>query len=204
MPSNRFIFRPPAYYVLEVPSPTSGRTKPGSSGLNIKMAQWASPHGWCCSQRMARLSCTLALLLYVFSFVTLSDFHLFISGPRFCACSVYKWIINSPDKRPKRSALSPHPPTIAHGITIRDCMLTPIHHLCLFFTSKHPARIPTGTDNNIQRERKSKRLPEGTADLRGERILFGGGMGGMEAVLFKPECHCSLQWAWAVGAVETA
>jgi len=33
------------------------------------------------------------------------------------------------------------------------------HQLCLFFTSKHPARIPTGTDTNVQREKKSKRCP---------------------------------------------
>ena len=38
------------------------------------------------------------------------------------------------------------------------------HPLCLFFTSKHPARIPTGTDNSIQRERKAKRC------LKAQRI----------------------------------
>jgi len=110
---------------------------------------------------MARLFCTLALLLYVFSFVTLSDIHSFISSPRSCARSVGKWTISSPDKRPKRSALSPHPPTIAYWMTIRAYSN---HHLCLFFTSKHPARIPTGTDTNVQRERKSKRC------LRAQRI----------------------------------
>ena len=147
--------RPPLYYVLEEPSPTSGRTEPGLSGLNIEMAQMSEP-----PQLMlfARLSCTLALLPCVFSFVTLSDIYLLISSPRSCACSVNKQTISTPDKCPKRFALSPHPPTVAHGMTILHAYSN--HHLCVFFTSKHPARIPPGTDNDIQRERKSKRCPK--------------------------------------------
>ena len=138
----------------------------------------------------ARLLCTLALLPYIFSFVTLPDIRLPTSGPQSCTCSVDKHTMSGPDKCPACSAAFLI--FTIGAITIHDYMLTRIA-IFVFFSPNIPHNS-RAVRTTMFRERENGEHCLG--GQRFERMSFSDGMGGMEAVLSEPECQCNLQWPW--------
>ena len=114
--------------------------------MNIEMAQMAEPPRLVLFAKNGEASCTVTLLPYVSSFVTLSDTRLPISrlGRVF---AVLTSIASAVQINVRRALCFPH----VHNRYLWDDN-TRLHaysnrHLCLFsFTPTYPARIAAGTD----------------------------------------------------------
>ena len=95
-------------------------------------------------QTTAKLSPNIALLPYV----PLSPRLIFVH--QYLVLSHVRTVTSIPSAVQTRHTLHPFLTITTHacGMTIQDCTLIQISNVSLFFTSKHAARMPTGTDDD--------------------------------------------------------
>ena len=116
----------------------------------------------------ARLLCTLALLPYVFSFVTLPDIRLPTSGPQSCTCSVDKHTMSGPHKSPACSAAFLI--FTIGAITIRDYMLTRIAIFVFFLQTSRT--IPDRYERPCSERGRMTNIAWEDSGLRGCRLAM--------------------------------
>jgi hypothetical protein len=111
MPSDHLVFCPPAYFVIEEPSPTRQRMDGGGIiGFEYRDGPDEPPRLMLITKngKASLHSHSASVRTFLSSVVTLSDVRLSIYSSRSCTCSGDERTLRSLDKYPTSCALSSH------------------------------------------------------------------------------------------------